>query len=241
MIALPRYGLTLLVHARGGMPRTLTMIAAIESTRAAAAVSGEVHSRLINLSGRRRFTSQRVVLFAVLAAEGREGALETSREALAVFMAANQALTRGGDGLPGLFCPELRQLHAAGGAGQAIDDFIALAGRTHQALADTTRMAGGLVIQLVDAATPLLAALNAVTQVYEDLGRRHARQQREHLAAVMAEIQQIARQVRIASFNAQVVAARAEGAGREFSVVASELMRITGHLDELVHEAVRSA
>lgn len=209
---------------------------------ATADVGGEVYSRLINLSGRRRFTSQRVVLFAVLAAEGRDGALETSREALAVFMAANQALTRGGDGLPGLFCPELRDAHhGTGGAGSAIDDFVILARRTHQALADTTRMAGGLVIQLVDAATPLLAALNALTQVYEDLGRRHARQQRERLAAVMGEIQQIARQARIVSFNAQVVAARAAEGGREFSVVAGELMRITSHIDELVHEAVRSA
>jgi hypothetical protein len=213
-----------------------------EAILATAEVSGEVYSRLINLSGRRRFTSQRVVLFAVLAAEGRDGALETSREALAVFMAANQALTQGGDGLPGLFCPELREAHhGAGGAGKAIDDFIALARRTHQALADATRIAGGRVTQLVDAATPLLAALNAVTQVYEDLGRRHARQQREHLASMMGEIQQIARQARIVSFNAQVVAARAAEGGREFAVVAGELMRITSHMDELVREAVRSA
>src|SRR6185503_14737727 len=45
-------------------------------------VSGEEFSTLINLSGRRRFTSQRVVLFAVLAAQGREGALAASEEAL---------------------------------------------------------------------------------------------------------------------------------------------------------------
>jgi hypothetical protein len=213
-----------------------------EPVLATAEVGGEVYSRLINLSGRRRFTSQRVVLFAVLAAEGRDGALETSREALAVFLAANQALTQGGDGLPGLFCPELREVHhGADGAGKAIDDFIALARRTHQALADATRIAGRLVIQLVDAATPLLAALNTVTQVYEDLGRRHARRQREHLASVMGEIQQIARQARIVSFNAQVVAARAAEGGREFAVVAGELMRITSHMDELVREAVRSA
>lgn len=32
--------------------------------------AGELYGKLINLSGRRRFTSQRVVLYAVLASQG---------------------------------------------------------------------------------------------------------------------------------------------------------------------------
>jgi hypothetical protein len=215
------------------------MSIAASARMSTAAVTGEVYSRLINLSGRRRFTSQRVVLFAVLCLQEREGALEASQEALAVFCAAHRALTRGGDGLPGLFCAALRTAHE--GPGATIDAFVALAERAHDALARRARSAPDLVGQLVDCATPLLAALNAITQVYEDLGREHARQERQRMASVMGEIQQIARQARIVSFNAQVIAARAAGGGREFSVVAGELLRITSRIDELVHEAVRGS
>ncbi len=41
-----------------------------------------ISSHLINLSGRRRFTSQCLVLYAVLAHQGKAGALEISHEAL---------------------------------------------------------------------------------------------------------------------------------------------------------------
>jgi methyl-accepting chemotaxis protein len=43
------------------------------------------------------------------------------------------------------------------------------------------------------------------------------------------------------SFNAQVVAARAGHSGREFADVSGEFTQITGKLDGLVREAVRSA
>ena len=43
--------------------------------------AGELFGKSINLSGRRRFTSQRVVLYALLASQGREGALATASPA----------------------------------------------------------------------------------------------------------------------------------------------------------------
>lgn len=70
-------------------------------------LSGEVFGALINLSGRRRFTSQRLVLYAVLAAQGQEGAADTARDALKLFREAHHALLNGSDALPGIFCPEL--------------------------------------------------------------------------------------------------------------------------------------
>src|SRR5438034_7920698 len=65
------------------------------AAKAAPHVTGEVYGRLINLSGRRRFTSQRVALFAVLASQGRTEALQASRSALATFMEAHTALMEG--------------------------------------------------------------------------------------------------------------------------------------------------
>lgn len=205
-------------------------------------LSGEVYGTLINLSGRRRFTSQRVVLYAVLATQGRDGALAMSAEALAVFRAAHAALVDGDDTLPGLYCDELRDAYfGAIGADRVIRAFIALAERVLEAIPLRTRAVAGLLEQLVESATPLLAMLNRVTQVYEDLAKRQASTAKKQLVGVMGEIETIAKQARIVSFNAQVIAARAGDSGREFAVVSAELTQITGKLDGLVREAMRSS
>lgn len=204
-------------------------------------VAGELFGKTINLSGRRRFTSQRLVLYAVLAAQGRPGALTTARDALSTFAEAHQALmegelspaTLGGDLQAAYFGPDR--------AAERIAAFIALAGRALDAIAADVRTSATLLEALVEAATPLLGTLNALTQVYEDLARQHAAQAKKQLADVMGDIEQIAKHARIVSFNAQVVAARAGTSGREFAVVSGELTQITGRLDGLVREAVRSA
>lgn len=211
-----------------------------------ARLSGEVFGRLINLSGRRRFTSQRLVLYALLAAQGRDGALQVSREALAAFCEAHLLLINGqGAALPGVFCDELRQAYfgngAAGGGDATIQAFIVLAKRVHEAIDAGSAGAPALLDQLVERGTPLLAVLNQITQVYEDLARRQATQARKQLVDVMGEIEAISMQARIVAFNAQVVAAHAGKAGSEFSVVAGELSRITGRIDELVRDALRGS
>lgn len=213
-------------------------------TGAAATVrlSGEVYGTLINLSGRRRFTSQRVVLYAVLATQGRDDALAMSREALAVFRDAHAALVDGSDKLPGLYCDELREAYfGAAGADRVIRAFIELAERVLEAIPLRTRAVPALLEQLVESATPLLGVLNGVTQVYEDLAKRQAATVKKQLVGVMSDIETIAKQARIVSFNAQVIAARAGDSGREFAVVSAELTQITGKLDGLVREAMRTS
>lgn len=209
---------------------------------AAAPQSGEVYSSLINLSGRRRFTSQRVVLYATLALQGRSDAQRLAGEALDTFCAAHTALIEGDDQVPGVFCDALEQLYyGAGGADAVIREFIALAQRSLEMIAAGGQGAAALVDQLVDKATPLLTVLNRATQVYEDLGKRQVAAAKKQMGSVMQDIEAIAKQARIVSFNAQVIAARAGPVGREFAVVSGELTQITGRLDELVREALRSS
>lgn len=203
--------------------------------------AGELFGKSINLSGRRRFTSQRVVLYALLASQGREGALATAHDALATFRDAHAALLDGelspqalGGGLKDAYFGPDR-------AEQRIAAFIELARRTLEAIAAQTRGATVLLEELVEAATPLLATLNRLTQLYEDLARQQAASAKRQLTAVMGDIELIAKHARIVTFNAQVVAARAGHSGREFAVVSGELTQITGKLDGLVREAVRSA
>jgi hypothetical protein len=210
--------------------------------RAAPAISGQTFGALINLSGRRRFTSQRIVLYAVLASQGHENAVRTALDALALFRDAHEALVQGTDELPGIFCDELKQAYF----GPTQDDkriraFIDLAERTLAAVNTGARNAPGLLAELVESATPLLSVLNRITQVYEDLSRRHALQVRKQLHSVMNDIETIARQARMVSFNAQIVAARAGHAGREFAVVAGVLSGITGEIDNLVREALHTS
>jgi hypothetical protein len=204
--------------------------------------SGEVYGRLINLSGRRRFTSQRVVLYSLLASQEREGALAIATEALTTFRDAHVALIEGDERTPGVFCEELREVYFGAQEGdKSIRAFIALALRTLQAIESRGRAAPALVDQLVESATPLLGVLNGITQIYEDLAKRQAVEARKQLANVMSDIESIAKQARIVSFNAQIVAARAGVSGREFAVVAGELSHITGRIDELVREAMRTS
>lgn len=212
------------------------------ASSARAALSGEAFGTLINLSGRRRFTSQRVVLYAVLAAQGRDGALQMSKDALATFRQAHRALVDGTDELPGVFCDELHEVYFGDEGGDAvIRGFIDLAQRTQEGIAGGHRYAQRCLDELVDSATPLLAVLNRITQVYEDLARRQAGLARKQLRGVMSDIESIAKQARIVAFNAQIVASRSNASGREFAVVASEMSQITTRIDELVREAMRTS
>lgn len=219
------------MHAQSASPTLAVM--------AAEPLPGEVFGKLINLSGRRRFTSQRLVLYAVLAAQGKSDGVAVARSALTLFDNAHASLMQKKDDLPGVFCDALRQAYFGALQGDArIRAFSLLAQRTLDAIADGRRQAGELLAQLVDASTPLLDALNALTAVYEDESRRHALLLEKRRRLVMGDIERIAREARMVAFNAQVIAARAGEAGREFAVVGSRLSDITGQIDGLVRQAM---
>ena len=198
-------------------------------------LSGDVFGALINLSGRRRFTSQRAVLYAVLASLGHEGADLTARETLAAFTDAHITLVEGKQGLPGIFCMQLHDAYFGTLQGdRLIREFIALAGTTLDAIGTKSQRAPALLDELVRSATPLLGVLNTLTLVYEEQSKRHAQKQRRQMQDMMADIKTIARQARMIAFNAQIVAARAGPVGNEFAVVASTMTNVTGEIDELV-------
>lgn len=202
-------------------------------------LSGETFGMLINLSGRRRFTSQRLVLYAVLATKPNRDAVRTARDALKLFTEAHDALVHGNDQVPGIFCEELEAVYFGGEQGDAqIRQFIAHADVALKAVENCDAIAAALVDELVGLATPLLALLNRITQVYEELSKRHAMRVKKQLAGIMTDIESIAKQARMVAFNAQIVAARAGIAGSEFSVIAGVLSNITGEIDTLVKQAM---
>jgi hypothetical protein len=215
---------------------------ALPATARAAKPSGDALAAMINLSGRRRFTSQRLVLYAVLAANGDEQALPTARDALGLFRDAHQQLVQGNSGLPGVFCDELRNAYFGEMQADArIRYFADLAQRALDALARKSPGATALLAELIANATPVLDVLNRLTQIHEHLSRQHSAGMKHQLRGIMTDIEAIARQARMVAFNAQIVAARAGTAGREFSVVAGVLSDITGEIDTLVKQALSNA
>ena len=206
---------------------------------AAPKLSGEVFATLINLSGRRRFTSQRVVLYAVLAAGKDPAAAAIASDALKLFRDAHIALVQGNDHVPGIFCPALEEAYFGREQGdRKIREFIELAERALHAIESGWRQASTLLDELVESTTPLLATLNSLTAIYEKEARQHASRAKSQLLDVMGEIKTISKQAHMVAFNAQIIAARAGTAGREFSVVATVLTGITGEIDKLLQSAL---
>jgi hypothetical protein len=207
-----------------------------------AALSGDVLGALINLSGRRRFTSQRVVLYAVLASMGHEGAIGTARETLAMLRDAHLTLIEGKGALPGIFCERLREAYFGTLQGdKAIRDFISHADGTLDAIAGDARGAPGMLEELLRISTPLLSILNGLTLMYEEQSKRHAQRQRKELQTMLGEIKLVSRQARVAALSAQICAARAGSEGASFAVEASNMTKVTGEMDELVSRALQGS
>jgi hypothetical protein len=219
-----------------------TVTAKARSDDTSTPLSGEVFGALINLSGRRRFTSQRLALFAMLAAQGDQDAIPIAREALTLFRNAHTVLVQGDQKLPGIFCPELHEAYFGRLAGdRKILQFIELAERTLHAIEQGKADAPAMLQQLTRDVTPILDVLNQLTTVYEEQAKRHALLMRKQLRGIITDIESFAKQAKMVAFNARVVAARAGHAGKEFAVVAGVLSSITTEIDDMVRVALNAA
>lgn len=204
--------------------------------------TADVYNTLINLAGRQRMLSQRIVLFALLALRGDGSALPTAQDALVLFRASHAMLTKGRDGLPAPFNDELRQaFFGPQGADAPITTFIRIAEETLVDIARHAPTAERRVHTLVAQATPMLSLLNRVTQTYELQARAHAQDEREQHSALIGRIQHIAGEARLMSLNARVVAARAGQHGREFANVAGVLTGISEQIEKLAGAAAAKA
>ena len=230
----------------------LTTLERFQTTKSDAAeadgVSNEVLSSLINMAGRQRMLSQRIVFKAILALRHSDGALAIAQDTLRTFADSHAALTQGRDGLPGLFSPALREAFhgkendkrdGSGTVAKKIADFIALASAALDAIARDSARAEDAVLALIASADPLLSDLHSVTAVYEQESRRIARGQKKEQQQLIDRIKSIAKEAHIVSFNGQIVASRTNVTGREFAVVAGVMTSITRELEAVVSAFVK--
>jgi hypothetical protein len=178
------------------------------------AVSGPVIGELINLSGRQRMLSQRIVLHALLAALGDAAALAVLKSCLASFAQAHAELVHGNERLPGVFSEALREVYfGKGRADERIRQFVAQAERAALSIAAGGDDRQSQVDALVAQATPLLELLQEIT-----LASQH--------------------EANIVALNARISAARAGKFGREFAVITTVLADIIKEMDELIQSVV---
>lgn len=197
---------------------------------------------LINLAARQRMLSQRMVLQTVLATRGSALHLQAARASLALFNDSQARLLNTPRHLDEAGGSLIRRTYEApGGVGATIDAFARQVGATLDLAERQSPRTEEALARLVEGTDAVLDALNRATTSFDQLARTQSDAMMKELTGIVASIQTVAREAKVVSFNAQVMAARAGAHGREFAVVANVLSGITNEIDGLSLQAVALA
>ncbi|VVE05784.1 Methyl-accepting chemotaxis protein McpA [Pandoraea eparura] len=206
-----------------------------------AEVSAETIGTLINLSGRQRMLSQRIILQLLLASRGDTAARDIARQCLSMFESAHSDLAAGNERFPGAFSNALQQLYFGSSRADArIRDFIAQVRMAIDAPAAGTSSHASSLDGLVAQATPILELLQTVTQAYQEELHRCEVAVRKRQANLVERLSGISMQANIVAINARISAARAGEHGREFAVITQVLADIIKEMDQLIRNVVGS-
>lgn len=197
---------------------------------------------LVNLAARQRMLSQRMVLQTVLATRGSDLHLKAARSSLALFSDSHARLVDTPRHLDAAMGERIRTTYEGpAGVGPTIDAFMQQVERTLELAERQSPRVEEALARLVEITDGALDALNTATTAFDQIGKAKSDTLMKELAGIVASIQTVAREAKVVSFNAQVMAARAGQHGREFAVVANVLSGITNEIDGLSLQAVSLA
>lgn len=220
------------------MPEAQTRGAAPAGLGTAATAPRPQDISIVNLAARQRMLSQRLILQILLAARGDTACLDEARRTVQLFSESDQRL-RGA--ATGLAAAEARRIHdtyqGPTGVGPIIDGFMRLVREAIECIAQHSVAAPEAIAQLVNQTDRILGALDTATTAFDDITRSRSGAMLKELVSIVGDIQGVAKEAKIVSFNAQVMAARAGQHGREFAVVANVLSSITDVIDGLTRKA----
>ena len=193
---------------------------------------------IVNLAARQRMLSQRMILQTLLASRGDAQKFEAAQRSLQIFTESQQHLLATIPQLdPAAAAKVDATYHGPQGVGPVITAFMQLMQRT---LEQITRQSSGIaesLIELVGLTDRILEALNTATTTFDEVTKAKSEAMIKELAGIVGDIQSVAKEAKVVSFNAQIMAARAGQHGREFAVVANVLSDITGEIDGLTRKA----
>jgi methyl-accepting chemotaxis protein len=193
----------------------------------------------LNLAARQRMLSQRMVMQTLLAAKGDARQLDAARSTFQLFCDSHAQLlaTIGHYDAPSAL--RLRSAYeGAQGVSATILNFIDLMRTALEHIATQSSRTTVVLESIVDATDGVLEALNAATNAFDAVTKAKADLLFKELTGIVSDIHTIAREAKVVSFNAQVMAARAGDHGREFAVVANVLSGISTEIDGLSRKAI---
>lgn len=197
---------------------------------------------LVNLAARQRMLSQRMVLQTVLAARGSASQLQAARQSLTLFTTSQATLVDTPRTLEPASAEIIRRAyHGPTGVAPTIDAFAQQVATTLELAERSSPRVEAALERLVEVTDGALEALNTATTAFDQVSKAKSDTLMKDLANIVASIQTVAREAKVVSFNAQVMAARAGQHGREFAVVANVLSGITHEIDGLSLQAVSLA
>ncbi|MDP8566931.1 type IV pili methyl-accepting chemotaxis transducer N-terminal domain-containing protein [Methylophilus aquaticus] len=205
-----------------------------------AMINSDLMVALINLSGRQRMLSQRIVLNILFSAHQPQ-AIVQAKEALTLFVQTHTLLVNGNHEYPGICFDALEKVLFGPDHNEAkIQQFIQRCTHAIDTFERSASLPESVIQTLGEEAGMIVTILNQVTMTYEHESKRCELVRRKKQESLMHSIQKIAKEAKIVSFNAQVIAARSGSAGKEFAVVASVMTDITNEIEQLVAAAMTS-
>lgn len=193
---------------------------------------------LVNLAARQRMLSQRMILQTLLASRGDAQKFEAAQRSLQVFTDSQQHLMGTLQQLEKAAAEKIESTyHGPRGVGPVITEFMQLMQRTLEQIKRQAPSVAESLIELVGLTDRILEALNTATTAFDEVSKAKSEAMMKELAGIVGDIQSVAKEAKVVSFNAQIMAARAGQHGREFAVVANVLSDITGEIDGLTRKA----